>query len=145
MRLECISDAMNQAATVIAAITLIGLGILMCLGNFSSTDCSGLVRSASMARVLMTENAIELFELDHGRLPERFEELVVRPANVDQGNWPPEGYLGEIPLDGWGRRLGYKSPGTDGRCFDLFSLGADGKEGGDGLNADLTRCSCIQD
>ncbi|MEO1850218.1 MAG: type II secretion system protein GspG, partial [Psychrobacter sp.] len=39
--------------------------------------------------------------------------------------------------DGWENELQYVSPGSEGRAYDLFSLGADGQQGGEGQDADL--------
>src|ERR1043166_2787242 len=47
--------------------------------------------------------------------------------DIDLKDWPSDGYLLEIPVDGWGREFVYRTPGTSGRRFDLFSLGEDPK------------------
>lgn len=53
-------------------------------------------------------------------------------------NWPEGGYIkGGFPKDGWDNDLQYVIPGTEGRTYDLFSLGADGKQGGEGQDADI--------
>jgi general secretion pathway protein G len=41
-------------------------------------------------------------------------------------------------MDPWGHEYQLIMPGTEGRDFDIVSLGADGKTGGDGENADIT-------
>lgn len=86
-----------------------------------------------------TSNAIDMFKVDNGRYPttqEGLEALVKPPQGAK--NWPEGGYVkGGFPKDGWDNDLQYVSPGTEGRAYDLFSLGADGKEGGEGQNADI--------
>jgi general secretion pathway protein G len=42
----------------------------------------------------------------------------------------------EIPLDPWGQAYVYRAPGRSGG-YEIVSYGADGREGGDGDNADI--------
>ena len=51
--------------------------------------------------------------------------------------YPAEPYLSEVPTDPWGKAYIYRSPGATG-AYDLLSYGKDGKEGGEGLDADLS-------
>jgi len=45
---------------------------------------------------------------------------------------------GKVPNDPWGTAYIYRSPATHGSGkYELISLGADGKEGGDGTDADI--------
>ena len=52
-------------------------------------------------------------------------------------NWKPGGYLPRVPIDPWNNPYQYAYPGQRGREFDVYSLGADGQEGGDDVNADI--------
>ncbi|RQO82519.1 type II secretion system major pseudopilin GspG [Acidovorax sp. FJL06] len=83
------------------------------------------------------EQSLDLFKLDVGRYPsdaEGLRALVERPATA-QGWTAP--YLKKgLPTDPWGAAYLYKNPGRHGGP-DVFSLGADGKPGGDGENADV--------
>lgn len=66
------------------------------------------------------------------------EALRARPATSPYApNWKFGGYVKRLPLDPWGRPYQYFEPGVHGSAFDLFSLGADGKLGGRGVNADI--------
>jgi general secretion pathway protein G len=91
------------------------------------------------ARVQISEieQSLDLFKLDVGRYPndaEGLRGLVERPATA-QGWMGP--YLKKgLPTDPWGAAYLYKSQGRNGGP-DVFSLGADGKPGGDGENADV--------
>jgi len=79
---------------------------------------------------------IELYKLEVGKYPDALQSLVRQPAGVDKWNGP---YAKDADLkDSWGNDYRYTVPGTNGRNFDLVSLGADGKEGGDGPNRDIT-------
>jgi general secretion pathway protein G len=78
---------------------------------------------------------IELYKLEVGRYPDQLLSLVKQPSGVDKWNGP---YAKDADLkDSWGNDYRYTVPGTN-RPYDLVSLGADGKEGGDGPNKDIT-------
>jgi len=92
------------------------------------------VRAAS-SQISRISMSVESFYLDTGRTPGALEELVDEPGDVTGWNGP---YIkSSILKDPWGRDYEYKSPGEHGD-FDIFSLGADGKAGGEGKNADIT-------
>lgn len=84
--------------------------------------------------------AIELYRLDNGTYPtmdQGLMALVQKPTIAPiPKNWNPEGYLKKIPVDPWGNPYFYLQPGNHGK-YDLYSLGADGKEGGEGTDADI--------
>ena len=92
------------------------------------------VRAASsqISRIAMS---VETFYLDTGSTPESLEDLVNEPNDARGWNGP---YIKNSLLkDPWGREYQYRSPGEHGD-FDIFSLGADGQQGGEGKNADIT-------
>lgn len=85
--------------------------------------------------------ALNLYRLDNFVYPssdQGLNALVARPAGDPPApNWRSGGYLGgALPKDPWGRDYLYLSPGRNGP-FDVYTLGADGKAGGDGADADL--------
>jgi len=89
------------------------------------------------AQLERLSTAVEQFRLDMQRYPteqEGLKILVEKPREGDNWGGP---YLGKttLPTDGWGRDFVYKLDDTFG--FRLISLGADGKEGGEGEAADL--------
>ena len=43
----------------------------------------------------------------------------------------------QLGTDGWENEMQYVAPGSEGRPYDLFSLGADGQQGGEGQDADI--------
>ena len=82
--------------------------------------------------------ALDAFRLDMGRYPnsnEGLQALVTQPPGANRWNGP---YLRKnlIPKDPWGNDYQYRVPGQHG-AFDLYSLGADNAEGGDGENQDV--------
>lgn len=88
------------------------------------------------------ETALKLFKIDNGFYPETqqgLEALIEKPTTGRLPNKFREGgYLeqNKIPLDPWGNPYIYLSPGIHGE-FDIVSLGGDGKEGGEGPDADI--------
>ena len=82
---------------------------------------------------------LDLYRLEVGHYPtddEGLQALVERPPHAEVWNGP---YLKsrDSLIDPWGRPYLYHSPGQHGE-YDLYSLGADGKEGGDGEDKDIT-------
>ena len=53
-------------------------------------------------------------------------------------NWNGPYIYKDVPKDPWGNDYEYTIPGPDGNSFGIRSFGSDGKEGGDGKNADIT-------
>jgi general secretion pathway protein G len=78
---------------------------------------------------------IEMYKLEVGKYPENLQSLVKQPPGVDKWNGP---YAKDTDLkDAWGNDYRFNVPGQ-GKGFDLVSLGADGKEGGEGPNKDIS-------
>jgi general secretion pathway protein G len=84
--------------------------------------------------------ALKLYRLDNGRYPtteQGLAALVTRPAIAPvPGNWKAGGYLERLPRDPWGNPYQYLNPGLRGEV-DVFSYGADGAPGGEGIDADI--------
>lgn len=81
---------------------------------------------------------LDLYRLELGRYPtesEGLKALVENPGNMPNWNGP---YLkkNELPKDPWGFDYQYRFPGEHG-SYDIWSLGADNREGGEGENADI--------
>lgn len=88
------------------------------------------------------ETALKLFKLDNGFYPsteQGLESLIEQPTvgKIPQ-KYREGGYLEQktVPLDPWGNPYLYVSPGIFGD-FDLICYGADGREGGEGKDADI--------
>lgn len=104
------------------------------------------VGQSDRARIKTTEtalatvsNALDMYKVDNSRYPttaQGLEALITPPS--DAKNYPEGGYIkGGYPTDGWENEMQYVSPGSEGRPYDLFSLGADGQQGGEGQDADI--------
>ena len=129
-----------------AGITLIELLVVMVIiALFATIVGSRVGRSVDKAKKVTAKSQISEFEtqldqfkLDVGRYPttdEGLQALRVKPPNVT--NWDGPYSKKDIPMDPWGRPYVYRFPGQHGD-FDVLSYGADGQEGGDGDNADIT-------
>lgn len=85
-------------------------------------------------------SALDQYKMDNNHYPTEqeggLEALIKKPDTAK--NWVPGGYVkGGYPKDSWDNDLQYSQPGTDGRPYDLYSFGADGKAGGEENNADI--------
>lgn len=95
---------------------------------------------AARADIAALNQALKLYRLDNTIYPtteQGLGALVQRPTTQPQPlNWKTGGYLDRLPRDPWGRDYRYLSPGVQAE-IDVFSLGADGQPGGEGVNADI--------
>ena len=86
-------------------------------------------------RIQQLAGQVEMYKLEVGKLPDDLQALVRQPPGADRWNGP---YVKEPDLkDAWGNDYRYTVPGQ-GKAYDIVSLGADGKDGGDGENRDIT-------
>ncbi|MGH8305381.1 MAG: type II secretion system major pseudopilin GspG, partial [Steroidobacteraceae bacterium] len=86
------------------------------------------------------ETALTLFYMDNSKYPtneQGLSALVQQPTDPTIRNWKVGGYIERVSKDPWGNPYQYAFPGTHGKTYDLYSLGADGQPGGDGINADI--------
>jgi general secretion pathway protein G len=90
--------------------------------------------------VIRLESALDLYRLDNGQYPTQAQGL---SALVSKPTTPPipthynaSGYLKRLPKDPWGHDYQYRNPGIYGDA-DVFSFGADGREGGEGVDKDI--------
>lgn len=95
---------------------------------------SAKAKSASL-QVKQLVQRVDEFYLDTGQVPDSLDDLVNEPGGVNGWNGP---YVQKSSLnDPWGRPYEFRSPGDHG-VFDIFSLGADGRSGGEDSNKDVT-------
>ncbi|MCW8924294.1 MAG: type II secretion system major pseudopilin GspG [Gammaproteobacteria bacterium] len=83
------------------------------------------------------ESALDVYRLDNFVYPttdQGLEALVSQPS--DAPNWKTGGYIKKLKKDPWGNDYLYMSPGQHGEV-DIYSLGADGAPGGEGVFADI--------
>jgi general secretion pathway protein G len=101
-------------------------------------DQAKMVRAKADVRAI--ESALNMYKLDNHRYPasdQGLSALVEKPGGSDADkNWKQGGYLDNVPKDPWGNEYRYLNPGQHG-TIDVYSLGADGQEGGEGVDGDV--------
>jgi len=97
-------------------------------------------RTKAAQDIRILENALRLYRLDNFFYPsteQGLEALVVRPTTPPEPRrWKEGGYVDRLPRDPWGSEYQYLNPGQHGE-IDIFSYGADGRPGGEGVNAEI--------
>lgn len=92
-------------------------------------------------QIKMLRGSLETMRLDINRFPTETEGLGIlyrAPADPQVVKLWKGPYLDEdVPLDPWGNKYQYTIPGRDGLPFALYSFGADGKSGGEGIAEDI--------
>lgn len=124
---------------IIIVIVIIGLLATVVVQNLAGEVDKARVTKAQ-ADVRALESALNMYKLDNFHFPsteQGLRALTERPSTPPEArNWRAGGYVTALPQDPWGNPYQYLSPGQHG-SFDVFSLGADGKAGGDGDAADI--------
>ena len=134
------------------AFTLIELMIvIVILGLLASLIVPNLISQSERAKEKLVcvqmkslKNALDQFKIEYGHYPttqEGLEALIKNPNPEKYKNYPKNGFLSEkkLPKDSWGHNFIYVN--NNGK-IDIISLGADGKEGGSGENADIKLSQC---
>ncbi len=112
---------------LMVVIVIIGLlATVVVINVMPATDKAAITKAKADVGVL--EQGVEMYRLNKLRYPGGSEGLQAVVA---------EGYVKRLPKDPWGNAYVYAAPGRDGRQFDIYSFGADGREGGEGEDADI--------
>ena len=132
--------SLNQGFTLVELLVV--LAILALLAGLVGPQVMKFLGSSKTktAKLQIEElsGALDLYRLEVGRYPttnDGLDVLVQKPSDVTNWNGP---YLKkpQVPKDPWGFEYRYRAPGEHG-AFDIYSLGADNAEGGDGENQDV--------
>jgi general secretion pathway protein G len=92
---------------------------------------------ADIQAIVTSLNTYKLDNFSYPATEQGLEALVSKPSGAPEApNWRKGGYLDGVPKDPWGRAYLYLQPGAHGD-MDVYTLGADGKTGGEGEAADL--------
>jgi len=81
------------------------------------------------------EAALDSYRLDMGKYPKALSDLVKNNSGKNRWNGP---YIKTLPKDPWDNEYQYQKPGKNNKDYDLYSLGADAQEGGEGEDKDIT-------
>lgn len=122
-------------------VVIVILGVLASLvvpnllGNKEKADQQKVVTDISAL-----EQALDMYKLDNSVYPstdQGLDALVSMPSSSPEPrNYRNGGYIKRLPKDPWGNEYNYVMPGEHG-AVDVFSLGADGQEGGEEVNTDI--------
>jgi general secretion pathway protein G len=121
------------------------LVVVVIIGILGAVIVPNLLGRPDQARITAAEsdlrsiaNALDMYRLDNFNYPssdQGLEALVSKPSGFPEPkNYNPDGYIKKIPIDPWGSPYVYERTESG---FNLLSLGADGVEGGEELNADI--------
>ena len=83
------------------------------------------------------ESTLALFKMDTGRFPTTSEGLEALVTDPGIKGYDEDAYLDKVPLDPWGNKYIYLSPGVHRKDYDLESYGKDGEDGGTDNDADV--------
>lgn len=124
---------------LLAVIVIIGV-LAATIGARFLGQSEGAKANAAKAEMGQIVQALDLFKLEIGRYPnaqEGLNALIKNPGNLP--NWSGPYFRKDNIKDPWNNDYLYQSPGPNNTPFELKSLGADGREGGEGANADIVR------
>lgn len=124
---------------VMVTILIIGMLSTVVLINVLPSRDQAMVEKAR-ADIRTLEMALDMYRgdmLDYPSTEEGLEALSAAPAGHPRAErYRSDGYIRRLPEDPWGNPYQYVSPGEEGP-FDVYSLGADGRLGGEGLDQDI--------
>ena len=99
-------------------------------------------RGTAKSQIQILSLALDAYRLDNDSFPttqQGLEALRSVPSADPPPNWKGPYLRQLVPLDPWGRPYVYVSPGlSNPNAYDLYTLGKDGKPGGDGEDTDVT-------
>ena len=122
---------------LLVVVTIIALFATLVLPRLWK-KVSGAKQTVAREQINGFITALGMYKLDTGRFPsteQGLQALRIRPQ--DEARWDGPYLPQDVPLDPWGHAYAYKYPGDHGEEPDITTYGADGREGGDGENADI--------
>ena len=125
---------------LMVVIVIIGLlAAIVAINVFPSGDKARAVRAK--ADISTIQGALDMYKLQNGSYPttsQGLQALVSAPQGASAASYQAGGYLKgkSVPSDPWGRPYLYASPGQHGEA-DVWTLGRDNKDGGEGPDADI--------
>jgi general secretion pathway protein G len=123
---------------ILVVLVLLSVIMTVVAGNYIGRGEKAKADAAKI-EIGQISQTLDLYKLEVGRYPttqEGLQALVSAPAGV--ANWNgPYWKKATVPKDPWGAEYKYSSPAANAP-YEIISLGADGKEGGDGPNKDIS-------
>lgn len=126
---------------VLVVIVILGILGTLLVPKFLDKPDEARVTKAKLD-IKAIESALKIYKLENGSYPstEQGLEALIKKPEVEPipKNYKKGGYVEENSIkDPWENSYVYRSPGDDDRDYEIISLGADGKEGGEDFNADI--------
>jgi general secretion pathway protein G len=124
---------------VMVVVVILGILAALVVPNIIGRpdDARAIAAKQDIATLMQS---LKLYRLDNQRYPtteQGLQALVTKPTTSPvPPTWKPGGYIERMPRDPWGNPYQYLYPGVRGE-IDVFSFGADGKAGGEGVDADI--------
>ncbi|MEZ8143664.1 type II secretion system protein GspG [Enterovibrio norvegicus FF-33] len=129
-------------------VVIVILGVLASLvvpnllGNKDKAD-----QQKAVTDISSLEGALDMYRLDNSVYPttdQGLDALVSKPSSSPEPrNYRQDGYIKRLPQDPWGNDYQYLNPGEHGTT-DIFTLGADNQEGGEGVNQDIGNWNMLE-
>lgn len=124
---------------ILVVVVIIGiLAAVVVPRVMDEPDRARVTKAAQDVQALVT--GLNMYKLDNYQYPsteQGLEALVRQPSGQPEApNWKPGGYVDRLPMDPWGRPYQYLNPGLKGE-IDVWSFGANGMPGGEGINAEI--------
>ncbi|MEZ8030052.1 type II secretion system protein GspG [Enterovibrio norvegicus] len=129
-------------------VVIVILGVLASLvvpnllGNKDKAD-----QQKAITDISALEGALDMYRLDNSVYPttdQGLDALVSKPtSSPEPRSYRQDGYIKRLPQDPWGNDYQYLNPGEHGTT-DIFTLGADNQEGGEGVNQDIGNWNMLE-
>lgn len=121
---------------VMVVVVILGILASFVVPRFmDKPDQAKIVKAENDVRAI--ESALAMYRLDNHTYPSTSDGLqALLNAPSEAPAWKEGGYLDKLPKDPWGNDYQYLNPGVHG-TIDVFSFGADGQQGGEGVAADV--------
>jgi len=123
---------------ILVVLTLIGVVLGIVGSNYLGKSEQAKAKAAKI-EIEQISQSLDLFKLELGRYPttqEGLQALISAPAGVTNWNGP-YWKKASVPKDPWGNEYKYASP-AQSAPYEISSLGADAREGGEGPNKDIS-------
>ncbi len=122
---------------ILIVVLIIGLIVALVVPNLVGQPDQAKIKMAH-AQMKNFDTALQMYYLSNSHYPstdQGLQALVERPSGFPEPqSWGPQPYMKRIPLDPWGNEYVYSNENNE---FEVYSLGSDGEEGGEGVAEDI--------
>ena len=123
---------------ILIVVLIIGLIAALVVPNLVGQPDQAKIKMAQ-AQMKSFDMALQMYHLSNSHYPstdQGLQALVEQPSGFPEPqNWGPEPYMKRIPLDPWGNEYVYSNENNE---LVIYCLGADGEEGGEGVDEDIS-------